>query len=72
MTHTPLVIELTILVLAIFLGFDRQIDERHVRRRDANRHAVQFAFELRQDEVKGLGRARGRGNHGHARRPRAP
>src|SRR5579884_3364681 len=38
--------------IAVSLGFDGQIDQRHVRRGDADRHAIHLPFELRQDQVQ--------------------
>jgi len=36
-------------------GLDDEIDDGHVRRRDAERDAVELALELRQDERDSLG-----------------
>src|SRR5205807_901122 len=47
-------------------------DDGNVRRRHADREAVQLSFELRQHETDRLRRPRRRRDHGERRRTRAP
>ena len=49
--------------MAGLLGLEREVDEAHVHRRDADRLAVELALELRDDLGERLRRARRRRDH---------
>jgi hypothetical protein len=62
-------VDLSLVVFA--LGDELEVDDRDVRRRHADRHAVELAVQFGQHEADGLGgTGRGRDHRQRAARPR--
>ena len=60
------------LVAGLLHGLHRQVDDRHRRRRHAERHAGQLALDLGDHQADRLGRAGGRRDDVDAPRVRPP